>query len=141
MVALTATVWWLASSDSRGDGPSASCAHHPPLELRVLVDPDLGPAVREAANGFVASAANEDGDGCRRSGLTVYSAGSAETVEAFRTQYGEWAHVGRSGGPRPTRTSPSGSTPRSAPSCRAADPATGPPGSAGVRCPDTPGGA
>ncbi|MDT0448051.1 VWA domain-containing protein [Streptomyces hesseae] len=97
VVALAATVWWLASGDSRGDGPSASCAHHPPLELRVLVDPDLGPAVREAADGFVASAANEDGDGCRRSGVTVYSAGSAETVEAFRTQYGEWAHAGRSG--------------------------------------------
>ncbi|GGP46647.1 vWA domain-containing protein [Streptomyces abikoensis] len=97
VVALTAGVWWLASGDSRGDGPSASCARHPPLELRVLVDPDLQPAVREAANGFVASAANEDGDGCRRSGVTVYSAGSAETVEAFRTQYGEWAHAGRSG--------------------------------------------
>ncbi|MCC3778695.1 substrate-binding domain-containing protein [Streptomyces sp. UNOB3_S3] len=43
------------------------------------------------------AALDAGGDGCRRSGVTVHSAGSAETVEAFRTQYGEWAHAGRSG--------------------------------------------
>ncbi|MFI1968504.1 hypothetical protein BLA24_05485 [Streptomyces cinnamoneus] len=95
--ALTAAFWWITSGDSDGDGPSASCAHHAPLELRVLTDPDLAPVIRKAADGFVASDANRDGDNCRRTGVTVYSAGAADTVEAFRTQYGEWAHVGRSG--------------------------------------------
>ncbi|GHC45617.1 vWA domain-containing protein [Streptomyces cinnamoneus] len=94
---LSATLWWAVSRGAGGDGPAASCAGHPPLELRVLTDPDLMPVMRRAVDGFVASDANRDGDRCRRTGITVYSAGAAETVEAFRTQYGEWAHVGRSG--------------------------------------------
>ncbi|MCC2275905.1 VWA domain-containing protein [Streptomyces sp. ET3-23] len=97
MVALTAGLWWALSGDSHGAGPGASCANHPPLELRVLTDPDLGSAVRKAADSFMASDANKDGDRCHRTGITVYSAGAAETVDAFRTQYGEWAHAGRSG--------------------------------------------
>ncbi|MEV4441199.1 VWA domain-containing protein [Streptomyces sp. NPDC049577] len=96
-IALTGILWWALSGDSRGEGPAASCADHPPLELRVLTDPDLEPVVRRAADGFVASGGNTDADRCRRTGITVYSAGSAEAVEAFRTQYGEWAHGGRSG--------------------------------------------
>ncbi|GAA0400008.1 substrate-binding domain-containing protein [Streptomyces luteireticuli] len=95
--ALALLLWWIASGTSDGPGPSPSCAHHPPLELRLLTDPDLAPAVRRAADGFVASGANRDGDGCRRTGVTVYSAGSADTVEAFRTQYGEWARGSSSG--------------------------------------------
>ncbi|MEU7135991.1 substrate-binding domain-containing protein [Streptomyces sp. NPDC046261] len=95
-VALALALWWVTS---RGPGsvPAASCANHPPLELRVLTDPDLEPVVRKAVDRFVASDANTDDDHCRRTGITVYSAGAAETAEAFRTQYGEWAHVGRSG--------------------------------------------
>ncbi|MBH1937160.1 substrate-binding domain-containing protein [Streptomyces sp. AV19] len=95
--ALALLLWWITSGASAGPGPAASCAHHPPLELRVLTDPDLAPAVRRAVDGFVASKANKDGDNCRRTGVTVYSAGSAETVEAFRTQYGEWARGSSSG--------------------------------------------
>ncbi|MEV4743566.1 VWA domain-containing protein [Streptomyces sp. NPDC049555] len=97
VAAVATVVWWLLTGDSKGEGPAASCANHPPLELRVLTDPDLLPVTRKAADGFVASRANTDEHHCRRTGITVYSAGAAETVEAFRTQYGEWAHVGRAG--------------------------------------------
>ncbi len=69
------------------DGP-ASCA--PPLELRVLTDPDLEPTLRAAADAYLTSEENTTGDGCRRSGITVYSAGAADTVTALRRQSGAW---------------------------------------------------
>lgn len=68
-------------------GPS-SCA--PPLELRVLTDPDLEPTVRAAADAYLTSEANTTGDDCRRSGITVYSAGAADAVTALRKQTGAW---------------------------------------------------
>ncbi|MFD0057331.1 substrate-binding domain-containing protein [Streptomyces sp. NPDC127168] len=68
-------------------GPS-SCA--PSLELRVLTDPDLEPTVRAAADAYLTSEANITGDGCRRSGITVYSAGAADAVTALRKQTGAW---------------------------------------------------
>ncbi|WP_307852052.1 substrate-binding domain-containing protein [Streptomyces sp. b94] len=68
-------------------GPS-SCA--PPLELRVLTEPDLEPTVRTAADAYLTSEANTTGDGCRRSGITVYSAGAADAVTALRKQTGAW---------------------------------------------------
>ncbi|WP_432101046.1 substrate-binding domain-containing protein [Streptomyces sp. WAC 04229] len=69
------------------NGPS-SCA--PPLELRVLTDPDLEPTVRAAADAYLTSEANTTGDDCRRSGITVYSAGAADAVTALRKQTGAW---------------------------------------------------
>ncbi|WP_308406213.1 substrate-binding domain-containing protein [Streptomyces sp. AC602_WCS936] len=71
----------------RGDGPS-SCA--PPLELRVLTDPDLEPTVRAAADAYLTSAENTTGEGCRLSGITVYSAGAADAVTALRKQTRAW---------------------------------------------------
>ncbi|GGQ62051.1 caspase family protein [Streptomyces flaveolus] len=68
--------------------PSASCA--PPLELRVLTDPDLESTVRAAADAYLTSEENTTGDGCRRSGITVYSAGAADTVTALRKRTGAW---------------------------------------------------
>ncbi|WP_282550202.1 substrate-binding domain-containing protein, partial [Streptomyces rochei] len=68
-------------------GPS-SCA--PPLELRVLTDPDLEPTVRAAADAYLTSAGNTTDDGCRRSGITVYSAGAADAVTALRKQTRAW---------------------------------------------------
>ncbi|MCF2128191.1 substrate-binding domain-containing protein [Strepomyces sp. STD 3.1] len=68
-------------------GPS-SCA--PPLELRVLTDPDLEPTVRATADAYLTSEANTTGDDCRRSGITVYSAGAADAVTALRKQTGAW---------------------------------------------------
>ncbi|MEV5016636.1 substrate-binding domain-containing protein [Streptomyces sp. NPDC053780] len=68
-------------------GPS-SCA--PALELRVLTDPDLEPTVRAAADAYLTSEANTTGEGCRRSGITVYSAGAADAVTALRKQTRAW---------------------------------------------------
>ncbi|MFD7700780.1 caspase family protein [Streptomyces caelestis] len=66
----------------------AACA--PPLELRVLTDPDLEPTVRAAADAYLTSGENTTGDGCRRTGVTVYSAGSSDVVDALRAQTGAW---------------------------------------------------
>ncbi|MFF7447496.1 MULTISPECIES: caspase family protein [unclassified Streptomyces] len=62
----------------------------PPLELRVLTDPDLDPTVTAAADAYLTSAANTTDDGCRRSGITVYSAGSADTVAALGEDSVAW---------------------------------------------------
>lgn len=69
-------------------GDDSSCA--PPLELRVLTDPDLEPTVRAAADAYLTSDENTTGEGCRRSGLTVYSAGAADVVTALRKQSASW---------------------------------------------------
>ncbi|MDN0200456.1 substrate-binding domain-containing protein [Streptomyces sp. S.PNR 29] len=66
----------------------ASCA--PPVELRVLADPDLQRTVRAAADAYLTSEENTIGDGCRRSGITVYSAGADDAVDAFRKQSTLW---------------------------------------------------
>ncbi|MFJ2891569.1 substrate-binding domain-containing protein [Streptomyces sp. NPDC087305] len=67
---------------------SPSCG--PPLELRVLADPDLESTVRSLAGAYLTSDANTTGDGCRRSGITVYSAGSADVVTALQRQSDAW---------------------------------------------------
>ncbi|MFG3099772.1 caspase family protein [Streptomyces sp. NPDC048182] len=72
----------------RADSAAASC--RPALELRVLTDPDLEPTVRAAADAYLTSADNTDGDGCRRTGITVYGAGAADAVAALRRQTGAW---------------------------------------------------
>ncbi|MFJ5901577.1 substrate-binding domain-containing protein [Streptomyces sp. NPDC093064] len=69
-------------------GGGHSCA--PPLELRLLTDPDLEPTVRAAADAYLTSRANTTGHGCRRSGLTVYSAGATAAVTALRRQSDAW---------------------------------------------------
>ncbi|GGV69442.1 hypothetical protein GCM10010294_26340 [Streptomyces griseoloalbus] len=69
-----------------GDAPACD----PPLELRVLTDPDLEPTIRAAADAYLTSDENTTGDGCRRTGATVYSAGSSDVVGALRGQTGAW---------------------------------------------------
>ncbi|MFJ5546615.1 caspase family protein [Streptomyces sp. NPDC093225] len=71
-----------------GDGNRPRCG--PALELRLLTDPDLEPTVRRAAEAFLASPANSTDDGCRRSGITVYSAGATAAVTAFGRQSDPW---------------------------------------------------
>ncbi|MFI8307602.1 caspase family protein [Streptomyces sp. NPDC085927] len=71
----------------RGDD-AALCV--PPLELRVLADPDLKTTVRAVADAYLTSAANTLDDGCRRTGITVYSAGSSDVNTALRRQTGAW---------------------------------------------------
>ncbi|MER7924202.1 MULTISPECIES: caspase family protein [unclassified Streptomyces] len=70
----------------------ASCG--PPLELRVQADPDLESTVRSAADAYLTSDANTTGDGCRRSGITVYSAGTADMVTALQRQSDAWQKPG-----------------------------------------------
>ncbi|WP_155055730.1 vWA domain-containing protein, partial [Streptomyces blattellae] len=79
-------------------GDSPACA--PPLELRVLTDPDLEPTVTAAANTYVTSQENRDGEGCRVSGITVYSARSADVVTALREESEPWQE------PRAEETNP-----------------------------------
>ncbi|MFH9061277.1 substrate-binding domain-containing protein [Streptomyces coeruleorubidus] len=69
-------------------GDSGDCA--PALELRLLTDPDLEPAMKAAADAYVASDANTTDDGCRRSGVTVYSAGAAGVVTALSKRTDAW---------------------------------------------------
>ncbi|NEY37049.1 solute-binding protein, partial [Streptomyces sp. PRKS01-65] len=96
--------WYTVSAVVAGD--RAPC--RPALELRVLTDPDLEPTIRAAADAYLTSDGNTTGDGCRRSGITVYSAGSADAVAALRGQTGAWqephedgAHPQRDVGPQP----------------------------------------
>ncbi|MFF7767231.1 substrate-binding domain-containing protein [Streptomyces massasporeus] len=69
-------------------GESALCG--PSLELRVLTDPDLEPVIRAAADAYVTSDANTTGDGCRRSGVTVNSAGAVAVVTALGERTDAW---------------------------------------------------
>ncbi|MGW6544618.1 substrate-binding domain-containing protein [Streptomyces massasporeus] len=69
-------------------GESAPCG--PSLELRVLTDPDLEPVIRAVADAYVTSDANTTGDGCRRSGVTVNSAGATAVVTALGERTDAW---------------------------------------------------
>ncbi|MEU9233702.1 vWA domain-containing protein [Streptomyces subrutilus] len=69
-----------------GDGQPCK----PPLELRLLTDPEIESTVRKATEVYLVSDENRDGDGCRRSGITVYSAGAADVVAAFHDQSDPW---------------------------------------------------
>ncbi|WP_073950756.1 vWA domain-containing protein [Streptomyces kebangsaanensis] len=71
-----------------GSGDGRSCA--PPLELRLLTDPELEPTVRAAADAYLVSDANTTGHGCRRTGITVYSAGASSVITALRRQADAW---------------------------------------------------
>ncbi|MCX5009890.1 VWA domain-containing protein [Streptomyces sp. NBC_00555] len=77
---------FLLAGDLLGDGLPCK----PPLELRLLTDPDIESTVRKATEVYLVSDANRTGDGCRRSGITVYSAGAADVVAAFHDQSDPW---------------------------------------------------
>ncbi|MEV6532052.1 VWA domain-containing protein [Streptomyces sp. NPDC051639] len=79
------TGYLVLGHDASGGSPCA-----PPLELRLLTDPDLESTVRKAADTYLTSAANTMDDGCRRSGITVYGAGSAAVVTGLRDQSDPW---------------------------------------------------
>ncbi|MEW2808560.1 caspase family protein [Streptomyces massasporeus] len=69
-------------------GDAGICA--PSLELRVLTDPDLEPALQAAADAYFASTVNTTDDGCRHGGVTVYSAGASAVVTALSKQTDAW---------------------------------------------------
>ncbi|MGA5121150.1 substrate-binding domain-containing protein [Streptomyces pseudogriseolus] len=73
-------------------GDDTRCA--PPLELRVLTDPDLEETVRTAAGAYLTSDANTTDAGCRHTGITVYSAGSSDVVDALRRHTDTWKEPG-----------------------------------------------
>ncbi|MEU9136940.1 vWA domain-containing protein [Streptomyces sp. NPDC048404] len=72
-----------------GTSPNQSTCG-PPLELRLLTDPGIESTVRKAADVYLTSAANTNPGGCRRSGITVYSAGSADAAAGFHDQSDPW---------------------------------------------------
>ncbi|MGW0736992.1 caspase family protein [Streptomyces sp. NPDC002851] len=67
-------------------------------ELRLLTDPELESTVRAAADRYLNSPENRTEDGCRRSGITVFSAGADDAVVAFRDHYEEWKQPPVQGG-------------------------------------------
>lgn len=77
---------YLALADAGSDQPPCG----PPLELRLLTDPDIESTVRKAADAYLTSTPNTTHLGCRRSGITVYSAGSAQAATGFHDQSDPW---------------------------------------------------
>ncbi|WP_338685742.1 substrate-binding domain-containing protein [Streptomyces acidiscabies] len=102
-LALTAlaTVGGVAGIVALVGDEDTGCA--PPLQLRVLTDPDLEPVLTAAANTYTESPENTR-DGCRRSGIGVYSARVTDAVAGLRerTNYW-WRPSGREGDPQPQR--------------------------------------
>ncbi|MEU9984527.1 vWA domain-containing protein [Streptomyces sp. NPDC050856] len=78
---ILAVLVWAGWRELAGPADLAVCA--PPLELRLLTDPDAEPTVRRAADAYLASGANRT-RGCRHTGITVHSAKATDTVAAFR---------------------------------------------------------
>lgn len=60
---------------------SPACA--PPVELRLLTDPDTAPTVQRAVDTYLDSAGDHDAHGCRRSGISVVAPKSADVVDGF----------------------------------------------------------
>ncbi|MER5911582.1 caspase family protein [Streptomyces sp. NPDC001982] len=94
-LALTALGGYGIATLAAGHG---SCT--PPLELRVMTDPDLESTVRSAAATYLTSDANTTGAGCRRTGITVYSAGAADAVTALRERTDAWQDPGEDDDPQ-----------------------------------------
>ncbi|MFI8435879.1 substrate-binding domain-containing protein [Streptomyces sp. NPDC079020] len=72
-----AVLW--AAPDWPPGGGRGGCT--PPMELRVLVDPDVLPTVQKAADAYT----NRDAEGCRTVGIGVYAGKSTDAVDAFRS--------------------------------------------------------
>lgn len=60
----------------------------------MLTDPDLEDTFRTAADAYLTSEANTTEAGCRHTGITVYSAGSSDVVEALRRHTDAWKEPG-----------------------------------------------
>ncbi|MFD9498960.1 caspase family protein [Streptomyces sp. NPDC060035] len=63
-------------------GGPTSCA--PPLELRVLADPDISPTIQRAADAYPKRQRDGDAD-CRAVSISVYDAKATDAVAAFRS--------------------------------------------------------
>ncbi|MET7310876.1 substrate-binding domain-containing protein [Streptomyces sp. NPDC005571] len=77
VLALLGTTGVIVRNLLPGDG-TGSCA--PPMELRVLTDPDLRATVQKAADAYL----KRDSRACRRIGINVYEAKATDAVAAFQ---------------------------------------------------------
>ncbi|MEE4544876.1 substrate-binding domain-containing protein [Streptomyces sp. V4-01] len=103
-VALTAAAVVLAAAGGYGTYRLASghppCA--PPLELRVLTDPDVAPTVRQAVSGYLASSENHGAGGCRRSDIDVESPKATDVVTGLQQSL-RWQNPSGDGDFQPQR--------------------------------------
>ncbi|MFF7193131.1 substrate-binding domain-containing protein [Streptomyces sp. NPDC008079] len=81
-------------------GGSTACA--PPVELRLLTDPDAAPTVKKAVAAYLTSGANHTGSGCRRSGISLVDPKSADAVTGFQ-HAADWRTPRSTGELRPQR--------------------------------------
>jgi hypothetical protein len=79
---------------------STVCA--PPVELRLLTDPDTAPTVQKAVDGYLVSGDNHRGNGCRRSGISLVAPKSTDAVTGFQ-HAGDWRTPRSAGNLRPQR--------------------------------------
>jgi hypothetical protein len=77
-----------------------TCA--PPVELRLLTDPDTAPTVQKAVDAYLVEGENHTGNGCRRSGISLVAPKSADAVTGFRHAR-DWRTPRSSGELRPQR--------------------------------------
>lgn len=80
VVALAGAGAWLLT----GLPPGGSTSCKPPLELRVLADPDIHPTVQRAADAYP-KRQRDGGADCRAINITVYEAKATDAVAAFRS--------------------------------------------------------
>jgi hypothetical protein len=63
---------------------SATPVCAPPVQLRLLTDSDVRPTLASAVDAYLASPANHDAHGCRRSGIDVNVPKSTDAVRGFQ---------------------------------------------------------
>lgn len=61
----------------------------PPVQLRLMTDPDVRPTVQTAVDTYLISSANHDGDGCRRANISLFAPKSTEAVAGLQRS-SEW---------------------------------------------------
>jgi hypothetical protein len=74
----------------------------PPVQLRLLTDPDEQPTVSRAVDAFLASAENHDGRHCRRAGISIDAPKSDDAVTGF-LHAAEWQSPHATGSYQPQR--------------------------------------
>ena len=81
------------------DGGPA-CA--PPVQLRLLTDPDAEPTVSRAVDAFLGSSDNHDGNGCRRAGISIDAPKAEDAVTGFQ-HAAQWQSPRSTGSFQPQR--------------------------------------
>nr|WP_223188065.1 VWA domain-containing protein [Streptomyces sp. CBMA29] len=81
-------------------GGSTACP--PPVELRLLTDPDAAPTVKKAVAAYLTSGDNHTGSGCRRSGISLVDPKSTDAVTGFQ-HAADWRTPRSTGELRPQR--------------------------------------